>query len=458
MSPTDLAIVGGGPAGQAAAEAVCGAGLSVTIIDEQAALGGQILRAPPAAFSVDSWLSGGAYRALKAQRDRAGALPGLDFRGRTSVLGLFPTGGGFDLRLSGPDGGGGLAARRVLVAAGCYDLPVALPGWTTPGAMSAGAIQAFTKSQQIVPGQRFVLAGTHPLQLILAQQLVAAGGCVAAVLFAQPASSVLSLLGHAPAVIGHLDKLAEAGRALLALRRAGVPILFGRSVTAVAGEAEVTGVEVTGGDVIACDRVGFCYGFLPQSDLARAADAAFHWAAPHGGWAVDHDPWMRSSVAGLYIAGEVAGVAGAPAALARGAIAGLGVLIDEGRLSQAEAEGRAARVRRRLASLDRFAAVLDRAADPTPYLPGTTPDTVVCRCEDITEAVLAETLAAAPGIGHPNALKLACRAGMGLCQGRYCEHALVRRVAAYTGQAPSAALAFTARFPARPARVGDLIG
>ncbi len=459
----DLAIIGGGPSGQAAAEAACGAGLQVVMLDEQAQMGGQILRSPPVQFSVQGWLEERSYRPLKAQLARAAALSGLDFRGRTSVLGVFPqrgAGGGFDLRLASPDGGGAVSARRVLVAAGCYDLPVALPGWTTPGVMSVGAIQAFVKSQQVTPGHRFVLAGTHPLQLILAQQLVAAGGQVAAVIFAQSAAVALGVLQAPVTAARHAGKLLDAARAMAALRLAGVPILFGRSAVRVLGDNEVSGLEIAGAsggvERIACDRVGFCYGFAPQSDLPRAMGAAFRWAAPAGGWAIEHDSWMRSSVPGLYVAGEVTGVAGAPAALAKGEIAGFAVLLDEGRLDAAQAEQRAGPARRRLASLTRFSGLLDAMSDPTGHLPAVDPGTVICRCEDVTEAQLSQALAGVPAPGRPNAVKLTTRAGMGLCQGRSCEHAIVRRLAK-EGSPPSADLAFTARFPSRPARIGDLI-
>lgn len=464
----DLAVVGGGPAGQAAAEQAVRAGLRVAIIDEQPRMGGQILRQPPTAFRVANWLPGRVYRGVKAQLARAQALAEITWLGRTSVIGLLrPDFGepGFVLRLSAPEGGQAISARRVLVAGGCYDMPVPLPGWTLPGVMSAGGVQAFIKSQQLVAGERFLLAGTHPLQLLVADQILSAGGQVAAILFAQPLSAALGRLLRAPGTaLRHAGKLALAAASVVRLKRAGVPLLFGRTVARVLGTDHVDAAVVARigprelraeAEPIACDRVALCFGFLPQSDLPRMAGAAMHWAAPAGGWAADHDAWMRSSEPDLYVAGETTGVGGAEIALREGRLAGLGVAIDAGRLAPAAAAAMAAGTRRELDSLRRFAAMLDSVASPRDYL-ALLPeeDTLICRCEDVSLGAIAAARAA--GASHANAVKLVTRAGMGLCQGRSCEHMLLRLMAGQ-GACPRSSDGFTPRFPVRPTPIATLI-
>ncbi|MBY9063577.1 FAD-dependent oxidoreductase [Sphingomonas yunnanensis] len=462
----DLAIVGGGPAGQAAAEQAVAAGLTVVMLDEQARMGGQILRQPPLGMTVPRWLDGRGYRALKRQLARAEALPGLTWSGRTSVAGVLREAAGFALIAVPTDGAPGrrIAARRLLVAAGCYDLPLPLPGWTLPGVMSAGAIQAFVKSQRLVPGERFVLAGTHPLQLILADQIVAAGGQVAALLFAQASAAAAGALAHhAGSALRHAGPLAAAAASYVRLRRAGVPIRFGRTVLAVEGSDEVVaarvGVPGEAGEVIACDRVGLCFGFLPQADLPRSLGATARWVERTGGWATVADAWQRGDVPGLYVAGETTGVAGAPAALEEGRIAGIAVARDAGRIDAVAAERAAAEPRRRLARLRGFAALLDAVADPRAVVTRlASDDTIVCRCEDVTRAQL---LAAAGGVAAPSdasALKLVTRAGMGLCQGRGCEAAVLRLLAERTGVAPAAIGGFTPRFPVRPVPIASVGG
>src|SRR5690606_19372457 len=105
----------------------------------------------------------------------------------------------------------------------------------------------------------------------------------------------------------------ETARILLRLRRAGVPVLFDRTIRAAEGAAKVEAAAIAHADGrdagrIPCDRIGVCYGFLPSSELARQAGTEARW---DDGWVVPHDGRMRTTVPGLYVAGEITGVAGA---------------------------------------------------------------------------------------------------------------------------------------------------
>lgn len=449
MADHDLLVIGGGPAGMAAARTVAAAGLSVAVIDEQPRPGGQILRQPPQGFEIPGWLPGRAYREPKAELAAFQAAPGIAWHGGRSAIGLAREGAGFVVHAAGAADMLRLTARRVLVATGCYDLPVPLPGWTTPGVLSAGAAQTFVKSQQIVPGDRFVFAGTHPLMLVVAAQIVDAGGMVAMVAFDQPFARFLSVpAAHPAAALRSAGIFAEAATALRTLRRAGVSVRYGLPLTRIEGEAVVTAARF-GEARVACDRVALCYGFVPQSDLPRLAGAAIEWAEPAGGWRTRHDDWMQTDVPGLSIAGEVGGVAGAAIAIAEGKLAALGILRAEARAVDD------APLRRRLTRLRGFADLLAAIADPREVLARAVPDdTLLCRCEDVTHGAVA---AMADERAPPNAIKLATRCGMGLCQGRTCEPALTRLLARTTGTRPDPAQAFAARFPVRPVRIGDLV-
>jgi thioredoxin reductase len=464
----DVAIVGGGPAGQGAAEQLVAAGLTVAVVDEQARPGGQILRQPPKTFSVRHWLPGRAYTGVKAQLARFEALPGIRWVGRTSVVGLFRGQGEYEyaMLLSGPEGGSRIQARFVLIAAGCYDLPAALPGWTLPGVMSAGGIQAFIKSQLLMPGERFVLTGTHPLQLVLADQILKGGGAVAAVLFAQPLLNAVAPLLRKPfTTLRHASTLIAAALCCLRLCRAGVPIRFGRTVRQVLGDRRVDGVilapTLPGSTVqpamMACDRVTLCFGFLPQSDLPRLAGADMTRNPSTGGWAATHNEWMRSSVPGLFVAGETTGVEGAEVALREGRLAGLGIALAAGRIALDAAEAKAGPTRAQLKPMKRFAAMLDELSSPASILPYLADkDTLICRCEDVTRADIEGALSGPMPPCSANALKLVTRAGMGLCQGRSCEHAILRIVAARMGSHNAPLPGFTPRFPIRPVSISSL--
>jgi thioredoxin reductase len=462
----DIAIIGGGPAGQAAAERTLAAGLSTCMIDEQQRPGGQILRQPPAQYRVPGWMKGRLYRDLRDQLERTAKQEKLDWIGGTSVAGLWREDDHFRLSLSGQRNGD-LHARRVLVATGCYDMPVPLPGWTLPGVLSAGGLQTLLKGQQLTPGSDILLFGTHPLMLVLAEQLLAAGIMVRGVLFAQPFSHLLRLMpAHALAALRAPAPLLAAAGSWKILRRAGVPILFDAQVTALIadeGGATLAAADVTCHSAqrrIACDIAAMCFGFLPQSDLTRAAGADMRWSDPAGGWETGHDPWMRSSVPGLYVAGETGGVAGADAALLDGAIAGLAMAVDAGAIPADVGRRDVDALLRRRARLQPFIDLLRAVADPRDWLPTTTADTLICRCEDVTAETVDRAITEAMELGSDfgaSAIKLRCRAGMGLCQGRSCEHGVMRRITAATGTPLPAISGFRARYPVRAIPIDDLI-
>jgi len=453
MADFDLIVIGGGPAGMAAARCARDHGLGVAVVDEQQRPGGQILRQPPAAFRVTGWLAERSYRDVQAELAAFEATPGIAWLGGRSAIGAVRDADGFVVHAAGAGDVLRITSRQLLVAAGCYDLPVALPGWTLPGVMTAGGVQAFLKSQQFVPGDRFVLAGTHPLMLIVAAQIVAAGGEVALVAFEQPLRHFLRVLvGHGTGLIRHLGTLAPAAGALQLLRSRDVPVRFGLPLRAADGSDRIAQARFDDRHV-GCDRLALCYGFVPQSDLPRMLGAAVEWAGFAGGWRTCHDDWMATDRDGLWIAGETSGVAGAAVALEEGRLAALGILRAAGLIE--DADRAAAPIRRRLAKLRSFTELLAAIADPADALARPIPsDTIVCRCEDVTEGALAAALAEQRA---PDAIKLATRCGMGLCQGRSCEAALLRRIAAAAGEAVGARGGFAARFPARPTCIGDLI-
>src|SRR5699024_2600718 len=126
--------------------------------------------------------------------------------------------------LSGPDGVQTLRARRLVIATGAYDLPVAFPGWTLPGVLTAGAVQTFLKSQKLRVADRFVLAGAHPLLFVVADLLRRAGADIAEVAFARGLPGPREMLSSLPAIPGHVGMLAEMSASIAKLVAAGIPV------------------------------------------------------------------------------------------------------------------------------------------------------------------------------------------------------------------------------------------
>jgi len=475
MLQTDVLIVGAGPAGLAAADVLTPYDIEISIIDEQARPGGQIYRQPPRQYKVRDWLSSRIYTRGKALLSRVSELEKIKWHSQSTVLGIADN-SSTDAKyphvvsISGPQGTQDIEASCVLIATGCYDMPLIFPGWTLPGVMATGGIQAFVKSQQIIPGERFLFVGTHPLQLIVADQIVRAGGNVVGVMFAQPKAIALELLLHPLVLLRHANKFIHIALTLLHLIKAGVAVRFNETIIEAAGDPILDGailarldaagnVDKSSRRKLDCDRLGICFSFLASSELARQRGALCTFSKDSGGWIITANEWMGSSVSGLCVAGEICGVAGAEHAMEEGRLAGLGIAHQLAKLEQQEALELSKPVRVRLARQGKFATLLKKLSYPGDKLLDQlmTGESTLCKCEEISVDDFNNTLVTYPHISTANAAKLLCRTGMGLCQGRYCQFQIVQMLARKTSTPEDDIGPFTARFPSKPVRISELI-
>lgn len=453
VDATDVAVVGAGPAGFTLARQLAAAGLRVTVLDEQSRAGGQVLRQPPAQFTVERWLPGRVYRGLIRGLREAESAPGIEWWPGTTVWGIFrnTAAPGFEVRVHDATQARRLQARRVVIAAGCHDMPVAFPGWQLPFVMTAGGMQTLLKSQRLAAGSRVALVGSHPLQLVLADQLLDAGVDIACVAFSQSWTKVFTLLRSPTTILSGFGYLLDTLGVLIRLRARGVPLLFGTRLERAIGETRVEAVKLTGTTagaskrMLDCDALATCYGFHPSTELARQAGADSHWSAS-GGWAVRTDGAGRTAVPDLFVAGEQTGVKGARAAIAEAEIVASSVIGDAG-LPVDQRNLIAAR--RRYARVALFAATLaEVSAASDPMLDAMADaETLLCRCEDVSRRALEEAIRLNPLIRSASSLKMLTRVGMGLCQGRLCESA-VRRCLRAAG-VPDAGF-YVPRAPVKP--------
>jgi hypothetical protein len=212
--------------------------------------------------------------------------------------------------------------------------------------------------------------------------------------------------------------------------------------------------------VIHCDRIGTCHGFLASSELARQAGAHVALKENEGGWLVEHDRWFESSVAKLFVAGEITGLAGADAALEKGHIAAIGILRALGRIDTRAAERLARSSRRRLSRLLSFAKALNVLSCPPQRLleQTTTAETLLCRCESLSFGEVRQQLLENPHVASADAAKLLTRAGMGMCQGRFCAHNVAGMVARERGLTAAEVGTFHAQAPVKPVLLRTLQG
>lgn len=413
----DVLVVGGGPAGLAAAIAASDRGVDVLLLDERASLGGQYYK--PAGRPDPQSRRGDDLRA------RAAGIPTLP----AIAWGAFP---GPEIAATNDEARWVLRPRQLILAPGAHESPVPMPGWTLAGCMTTGALQGLVRTHRVSPGQRVVVAGNGPLNLQVAAELVRAGGTVAAVLEAAFEPNGLSLARWSPA------RAWEGLLMIQLLRRAGVPILWGTRPVAILGEAHVEGLAIEGPDgtdTIAADAVALNWGFHAETGLARALGTAHRLVRGRLETVTDEDG--ETSIPGIYAVGDGAQMGGARVALHRGRIAGLAAARALGARTPHPPRAGLSRARQ----FQRALAVAFAAPPPTPT---TLPDTVViCRCEGVRAGTVRNAMA--EGAGSLAAIKRATRAGMGLCNGRFC----VATLAAMTGASTEAGFA-APRVPLRP--------
>lgn len=456
-----LAVIGAGPAGMAAAIAAAGLGISTLVIDENAGPGGQIYRAVTTTPVADRAVLGQAYWAgLPLARRFAGAA--VDYAAGAKLFSLLPAGDtpgrGAEIELGVSLAGAArtIAATEVVLATGAMERPFPVPGWTLPGVLSAGAAQIALKASGLVPDGQVVIAGSGPLLLLVGSQLQAAGARIAAVLDTTPPANTRAALRHAPAFLR--SPYAAKGLRLWMQGRRHLPIRRGVSQLRVEGEDHVRAVSfVQNGQEqrLACDVLLLHQGVVPNTAITNAIGCAHDWDPTQLCWAPRRDAFLCTTVPGVSVAGDGGGIAGAESAEAAGSLAALGAAARLGRIDAAGRDRLAAPLR---ATLGRYALgrpfldALFRPADSL-RIPAA-PETVVCRCEEVTAGQIAE--AVQRGATGPNQLKTFLRCGMGPCQGRLCNLTVTELVARLRNSTPEQVGAYRTRPPFKPVTLGEL--
>ena len=448
----DVAVVGAGPAGLAAAANCARAGLMTVLFDEQASLGGQIYRAITATpvkrdtiFGADYWSGAKLVRDFLASGAQYVPSATVWSLTREREIGVSVAGLARIVR-----------AEQVILATGALERPFPASGWTLPGVMTVGAAQILLKSSGLVPRGRTVLAGCGPLLWLLAWQYLNAGLCIDAILDTTPRLSRAMAIRHAPDFVLS-PYLAKGLRLLLTVRRR-VRVIGNVVELRIEGRTHVESVvyRTTAGTEqrLPVDTVFLHQGIVPNVNLAMAVGIEHHWDEMQLCWTPVLDAAGNSGIPGIAVAGDGAGIAGAEAAQARGEIAGLAAVktLRPGALGRVGPDETT--VRARLKRVMRGRAFLDAYYQPMSQFRRPIGNTIVCRCEEVTARQIIDTVAL--GCDGPNQMKAFLRCGMGACQGRLCGLTVTELIAHARGVAPQATGYYRILPPVKPITVAEL--
>lgn len=429
----EVLVVGGGAGGLTAAAVAAEAGAQVVLVDERPAPGGQYFKQQVAAVLPDDpQFAGGRHLIARARTAGVRIVEGAVW---TASLPL-------QVGVHGPEGGRSFRPRSLIVATGAYERAWPVPGWTLPGVMTTGAAQTLLRSYGVVAGRRILIAGNGPLNLQLACELRRAGAEVVAVAEAACRPGIGSWKALTAMAAAGLPLLGQGLGYLRELRRQQVPVRWGTALTGIEATPDGLAATLADGSRHTVDTVTMGYGFLPSNELLRLLGCRHRFDPARGQLVTERDPDGRTSVPGVLAVGDCCGLGGAMAAQAEGVIAGAAV---SGRATGTEVTQARSALRRQR----RFQAGLWQLfAAPPVGLALARPDTIVCRCEEVTLAEIDRAMA--DGAETPGAVKRATRLGMGRCQGRYCGPLLAQHLHERLGRPQDELAFFAPRPPLKP--------
>ncbi|MCL6702786.1 FAD/NAD(P)-binding oxidoreductase [Pseudomonas sp. T1.Ur] len=443
-----IVIIGAGPAGIRAAQTLVTHGLYPVLLDEAARGGGQIYRRQPANFTRPSNTLYGfeAAKANAVHQTLDELRKQLDYRPDTLVWNA--EAGQLDTLHEGR--AARLEYASVIVATGATDRILPVPGWTLPGVYSLGAAQIALKFQGCAIGERVVFAGSGPLLYLVAYQYAKAGANVLAVLDSSPLSAQIRAL---PGLLAQPATLAKGLYYRAWLTTHGIPVHQGASLARIEGERRVQSLKWRNKRIertLDCDAVAFAHGLRSETQLADLLGCEFAWSPLNRAWLPRRDSAGRSRSAGVYLAGDGAGIMGADAAEMAGERAALALLEDLGYRVDPQ---RCAQLEQSLERIGHFRQGLERAfAFPEDWASRASDDLMICRCEEVSVGDIRQVVR--EGHWEINRVKAHCRVGMGRCQGRMCGAAAAEIIAYESGRTVREIGRLRAQAPVKPVPFG----
>ena len=462
MKTFDLVIIGGGPAGIAAAATASKHGLEVAIIDERPTLGGQIYKRVGPGFKVKSAKEVGKDYFLGEELINELDNSSVEVFLETLVASIEDS--AVVVARNGQSAEK-LKYKKLLISPGAYDRPVAFPGWTLPGVITAGAAQSLVKTQRVNPGSRIFFAGSGPLALAFPAQLSGYGANIVGIIEAAPRPGIFKAIRILLAVIGNLDLMRDAAKYQIHLISNRIPMAYGRIIVSANGKDRVESVTHAKVDknwrvipgtekTVEVDALCIGYGFFPSVELFRLLDCELEYEESRGGAVVKLDNWGATSVANVFGAGDGTGISGSYVAIARGRLAALKIAAELGKISDKSLSALAAGYQKTFAQRTKFQSAINNAYEIKDGIYELADNgTVICRCESVK---LESILPSLESTIDPSVVKAYTRCGMGLCQGRNCQRQISALISQKHGIPISQITQATPRFPTKPIKLGQI--
>ena len=462
MKTFDLVVIGGGPAGIAAAATAAKHGLSVALIDERPTLGGQIYKRVGPGFKVKSAKEVGKDYFLGEELINELENSSVELFLET-LVGTIENSTVVIVRNG--ESAERLSYKKLLISPGAYDRPVAFPGWTLPGVITAGAAQSLVKTQRVNPGSRIFFAGSGPLALAFPAQLSGYGANIVGIIEAAPRPGIFKALRILFAVIGNLDLMRDAAKYQFHLISNRIPMTYRRIIVSANGKDRVESVTHAKVDknwrvipgtekTVEVDALCVGYGFFPSVELFRLLGCELAYEESRGGAVVKLDNWGATSVANVFGAGDGTGISGSYVAIARGRLAALKIAAELGKISETSLTALATGFQKTFKRRTKFQSAINNAYEIKSGIYALADNkTVICRCESVT---LENILPVLESTVDPSVVKAYTRCGMGLCQGRNCQ----RQISALIAEKQNISIAeisqATPRFPTKPISLGQI--
>ena len=455
----DVLVIGAGPAGLATAAVCAEAGLKVVLLDERGKLGGQYFKQPADALLDEDQLDS-QFREGRALIQRVKAAD-VEVLAGAVIWGAFAPD---HLVAASVNRRWVLKPKTLVIATGAYEKGFQIPGWTLPGVMTTGCAQTLLRSYQVTLGSNVFISGNGPLNIQMAAELIRAGGNVAGLAeLSNPfqAKNILASL----ALVWYSPKLVLNGLGyFLTLFKARVPIRLASAVIRAYGEESLSQVQVNSinldgsalsnrSEIFHVDALALGFGFMPSNEIARSLGCKHNFDIQSQTLQVVRDEFGQTSIDGVYVVGDGGGISGAQVAKAIGVLAGLSIAQQNGKAISPKLRREVKQARRsfhrnmkfqmNLWKVFRASIDLDKINDPT---------TIICRCLSLTKREISDQIS--EELLTAGALKRLSRAGMGMCQGRYCSSFTVAKAAENSGNIPSEFSGFAPQAPFKPTQIG----